>query len=498
MLELPISVFRKPLGVSDNVRARFERPIVFYLAQKRDPRKDLVCLVILDFERNEILYVDTYSEENRRALEEHPYQPRFEGHFSPHSIINVRDGKELLLFFELCGAFYRIDIPKLKVQVLTEQDIPGLNHLENVTGLGTTLYEDEEAPGSFYFPALSEEADENVCRIYRIALDLSSPVEVGSIRGKGVLMPHATRRLGKLLLNSGFDWTQFKNLTSGKVTETADTETLWEIFSPIYDEYCSVAGIEYSKERFLKLLETAKHPPKTREELASANLYPKFQRHFVATHGNFEEVCSASGHFLVPQGRFNTVNIDNGEVKTYFTHTANCAHFEIDRARREVFVSNHNFIRTPETIFFGPGSIEKYASDGEKLHYENAFSHPTSLRMTSHRLFTAGGKRLVATIGHPNRLFVIDAESMQPVHYEDIGRPILADAPSALKYLNDNIVASNADAIIPLEAGEDGMLLLIGREKLHFYDYLKREVVESIEFLPTPDFSLYSVHCQYL
>ena len=60
---------------------------------------------------------------------------------------------------------------------------------------------------------------------------------------------------------------------------------------------------------------------------------------------------------------------------------------------------------------------------------------------------------------------------------EDIGRPII---------------------LVPIEAGSNEMLLFIGYEKIHFYDFANRRLVGEVPFLPSDNHVINSAHCQYV
>lgn len=498
MLELPIHILRKPFEIKSSTRNCFSRPLVFFISNKKDRCKDLICIVIVNFSASELVYIESYSESNRNELNDHPYLARMAGHASPHSVVPGPDPSTFLVFFETCGAFLRIDTATSKMQILTERNVPGLREVSNVTQVGTTLYTDSDSHEWFYFPVLSDDGNSPRCHVFRTKVDLSEAHKIAVMSGDNILMPHTTRRHKDLLLNSGFGWTLFQQNKTGKLSETSSTEGLWEILGNIYTEYCETKEFPCTQEGFLWMLETATRPPSNSKDMSSDNLYPKFRRFFVERYGNFEEICRQRHISLVQEGRFNTVSLESGKVETHSTRVANCAHFEIDTESDTVYVSNHNFIRFPETTFFGPGSLEKYRFSDNKFVFDKEFSDPKAYRLTSHRLFKFDNKQYVVTIGHPNRLFVIDAESMEVVHFEDIGRPIVSLHSDLKKYLNESFLSSNEDAIVPIEVGSNGMLLLIGQKTIYFYDFGKRKIVDTLAFLPSDHHILYSVHCQYI
>jgi hypothetical protein len=102
------------------------------------------------------------------------------------------------------------------------------------------------------------------------------------------------------------------------------------------------------------------------------------------------------------------------------------------------YVSSHNFITIRENgrmLYIGPAAIHKFRYDG-RLHLEGTFQNDKAYRFTAHKVFRYEGKPYIATFGHPNRLLIIDGETMTLKYHLDIGDPIIERQDNVKDFLN--------------------------------------------------------------
>jgi aminoglycoside phosphotransferase len=92
---------------------------------------------------------------------------------------------------------------------------------------------------------------------------------------------------------------------------------------------------------------------------------------------------------------------------------------------------------------------------------QGVFQHRTGFRFTSHVVFQTGNREYLCTIGQPNRLFLIDAESMELVAFKDLGPNRLSSETDLLPYVSSAKVAEGA--IAALSVSEDGKYLAVAR-----------------------------------
>lgn len=114
----------------------------------------------------------------------------------------------------------------------------------------------------------------------------------------------------------------------------------------------------------------------------------------------------------------------------------NAAHVMFDPDDQEViYFSNHNFkfIHTPffellkkgsYTIkFFGPASVHKYRMTPAGPKTVGIYSDPALFRMTNFHIFYSEGRKIIAAMGAPNFIFIIDPNTMKFIRKIEINNP---------------------------------------------------------------------------
>ncbi|MBN1687905.1 MAG: hypothetical protein JW893_02270 [Candidatus Omnitrophica bacterium] len=114
----------------------------------------------------------------------------------------------------------------------------------------------------------------------------------------------------------------------------------------------------------------------------------------------------------------------------------NAAHVMFDPDDQEViYFSNHNFkfIHTPffELIkkgsytikFFGPASVHKYRITPDGPKEIGVYSDPELFRMTNFHIFYSEGRKIIAAMGAPNFIFIIDPDHMKLIRKIEIENP---------------------------------------------------------------------------
>lgn len=114
----------------------------------------------------------------------------------------------------------------------------------------------------------------------------------------------------------------------------------------------------------------------------------------------------------------------------------NAAHALFDPDDPEViYFSNHNFqfIHTPflELIkigsyslrFFGPASVHKYRITPDGPKEIGVFSDPNLFRMTNFHIFQSEGKKILALMGAPNYIYIVDPDNMKFIRRIGIKNP---------------------------------------------------------------------------
>lgn len=113
------------------------------------------------------------------------------------------------------------------------------------------------------------------------------------------------------------------------------------------------------------------------------------------------------------QSKILVLNLKTG--KEWHLQTPTAGHVEFDPEEKNLcYVSCHNICLIGAKVgIFGPGVIKKIrlGENGPKL--EKEFSHPDFYRITTHIVFLHRGKTLIGVSGYPDKVFLIDATTME-------------------------------------------------------------------------------------
>ena len=122
--------------------------------------------------------------------------------------------------------------------------------------------------------------------------------------------------------------------------------------------------------------------------------------------------CRDAG--IVPSATL-VVDLERGREWRINTPTATTAHVEFDpEVPNRCYISAHNIALDKSCqVLFGPGELYAYdlLEDGPKLR--GTYSAPDFHRVTSHQVFRAGTKKLIAITGYTEQIFLLDADTME-------------------------------------------------------------------------------------
>jgi hypothetical protein len=210
---------------------------------------------------------------------------------------------------------------------------------------------------------------------------------------------------------------------------------------------------------------------------------------------------------------FYQYDLNSGFHKTIYTTTfARPAHFEISNSKQCIYVSSHNFdygYCWERVTYYWPAALDKFwfNNDGS-LRKEKTFIHEKWYRFTSHKVFSFQGHEYICTLGQPNRLFFINAESMELEYFFDLHFNLLEKLDGELlrRYLCKwPFIHWFARA---LEVSASGRFIFIPMEwKIIIFDFEKHKIEKIINIFPEicifddvylSDFKNISAHCQYI
>jgi hypothetical protein len=504
MLELKTKTYCKKIDIDSRVAGKFEHPIIFYMISSDDSRRLFLTFVILDFAKRKLVYIFSNLPENIMKVNDHPDEKilRFSVmFFTPHSSIQINPEEDFCTFLENTQYFLYVNRKKNIMRIFTGKDFnnPGMNQLVK---FGSTVYKDDEDAGFFYFTTVSTEKDRNRrFNVFKARLDLSEIENIFSCPSNKVHAPHVTRKYGKYLLSSDFMMRKFRNKITGKVYDGPDS-FVQAVYQDLYTEYCHEENKEFSKEKFFIECNVS---------YGSTFFQPDFNpafREFCGKRGkNIIKICECNKKysFEVLSGEISLLNLENLSLTSYETTFCAPAHFEIDSKKGIIFTSSHNFAsfdKIDKIYFLGPAALDRFVIENGKLKRTGVFSDPSAYRFTTHRTFYHKGKSYVCAFGQPNRLFFIDAETLEILYYDDIEEDYLSDQENIRDYLNANPleqVRLNA-----IEVSPDGeILFLLGSEYIFFYSFPERKIIskiayQSAEGIPLDLFSRFTIHSSYL
>lgn len=476
---LRTKTFHISINLQSEICQSFKKPLVFYLAHKNDARLFFYTFVILNFQKKELDYVVSYLPENISAVENHPRSHFFRINSmlaNPHSVIQIKKDESFLAFFETAPFFFQIDYLRNTLRVQSGK-ILKKNDDEIAISFSPTVFKDDINPDFFYFSSLikNRHTRKKSLRFYRSSLDLSETEEIYSRPTTRTLTPHTTRKIDHFLVNSNFLNHQLKNLQTGEIFENIHRYSLY-VYEALYEEYCKGKNIPYSEEDF----ENKNHISLRDWDI---RLETEFAAFCLSKGKHFLDICKKNPAYSFSPIPGSILLIDLETKNEQLAKTTFCApaHFEIDEKTGDIFISSHNFTITDRRHFFGPAAIDRFRLENGGLIRIATFSHPTGYRFTSHKVFSYANKTYLCTFGQPNRLFFIDAETMELLFFEDIDIDLLSHQTDTAYFLNT--VDLEAFVMKAVEVSADGQFIFfLSYDHMYFYSFPERRIVQKIRF----------------
>lgn len=456
MNSFKVTTTTKNITLNPEIKKRFQNPLIFYLC-----RLDIMYLcifVIVDFQKEEIIYINTFSEENMKKLKEN--YDEIEWSQTPHSSLAIQQEYEFInfpfnMYDKRATTFRKINTVSESMNVYSSSDLP-LVHANSPFENSDTSEKDGE-----YFWISYTRKDKRGSDYYRIKQDFSDAELVFS-EGNMVAPPHQIMRINNWVFSTGFYDRKYK--MNGMVIEN-----------------------EQLKNHLLALQKIA--PNETINDLI---------------FGYDPEIKQV--------GNFFAYNYEDGKI--YNIETVNApSHIEYDEVDNSIFVLSNNITTLPGQLVFylGPGYIEKFSlrkdmiTKRETIVNNGIFSNEKGYRFTTHKFFRHKGNPYIATFGHPNRLFIIDGNTMNLWYYYDIDYDYLSNQTDCRKYLNDihSKHIFNPHRMTSLEVSDDGdFLIFINQEDILFFDVSKKEITERVPYYKkeyqSQGFGQLTLHCDYL
>lgn len=475
MIKLNIKTFKLPARISPEICTSFKRPLIFYLTHKNDERFFFLTFVILDFTENKLKYIVSYLPENVKKIEAHPRSEIFRipnSYANPHCTLLEKKSGSFLTFIELVPYFFKVDHKNDLLYVYTDDSLES-DPKETVIDFSPTNYPDKKNPDYFYFSSLrtNKTTQKRKLVFHKASLDLSYIKNIYTKDTLTLASPHTIKKIGHYLVNSDFLICKFKNLKSGEIFENRHQYAFF-VYKSLYRKYCEKKGLDYSEEPFLG-----------KKFLSELKMSQEFFSFCQSRGKNFLEICKRNPEYAFSPlpGSIMILDLDTKEEKDFPTTFCAPAHFEVDKKSGEVFVSSHNFITIDRRYYWGPAAIDRFRLEKGELNKVATFTNPSGYRFTSHKVFTWKEKTYVCTLGQPNRLFFIDAETMELEFFEDIGEDFLSTQSDLKSFLN--YADFEPFVIKTIEVSADGnFIFLLSYDYIYFYSFPERRIVQKIRY----------------
>lgn len=382
-----------------------------FLAHERDTTGALHSFVVLDFPAAEMRTIASWSEANARRVDTllgdllTADEPA-----SPHSTVTCVPGESFHAFSFGAATlrhFHHVDFRGGEMRILPAGLLAGPGAMIEADGMGCTLATNRHDPTAF-FASLRVPPDAaasgTTIRYYRTERDLGSAVEIFRRNcAPSDFCPHVTCRIDNLLVSSEFDFDEFRLLRGGAR------------FADFRDLVGHVAAHSVGDAEWQWL----------HAEIATNGAHglppESLDRFFLQAQ------ASAQYRFDLAPGVIRFLPVGGRREHVVQLDFSKPAHF-VAGCDGSVYLSCHNlFYLNQRNYFVGPAAILKLRPDGGLLVPGKFFSDPSGFRFTSHVVFQRDGREFVATFGNPNRLFIVDGESMETVASRDMGKTNLPE-----------------------------------------------------------------------
>ena len=427
----------------------FPKPFIYYLVSRNDNRPFFITFVIVNLNQSTITYLSTYHAENIQKIEA-TQSPIYEMKRCVHCTLEIIPNKEFITFMEEECFFFHVNREKKTLSVYTMNDLIQDNHVDH-TRISSTFYKGDDDPTHFYMSAVDTR---DHLYIYRVAIDLSEAVYIDDFYSNP-WPPHVMRKRGSVLyVSNEFRFSKYLLENKGQVLSGTDLHRLY---------IKNVQSIELISNTLL--------PNDIVEQ--NGQFIDTYKRDIFTRMRNRYSIKCLPGKILL-------IDLKTKEKIYYETSGGSPAHFEFDD-RGYVYTSSHNFMNIDATIFYEPGTIDKFKINGTMLEHVGAFCYGRGYRYTTHKIFVNDGIQYIVTFGEPNRLCFIKTDTMELVYYYDVNDDdLLSDNDDISLFINSR---ANAFSYLAIQVSDDGeIIIFLDNDYLYFFSFKGRCVIEKIPY----------------
>jgi len=430
---LKIEKFEKSFKLNESIRNKFSKPILFHLSN--DDYPFLSTFVKIDFRKEKLSYYKLLSDENIFTLDKFNIV-----NYSSHSSLAAENGFFNFLFLQpnLPHDIFRyFDLEKLMCYVFSASEIFNgkYDYVSETSGLDCTRND--------HFLIGVGKKNTNYYEIYSCSFDLREKIKIIEVETHKY-PPHDVRSYDDFLFATEFFDQRVKMPNGQIVNDYIELENL------IYNSDCPESKIAKDM------------PPYKSLEINKFKISP--------LHGEI-------------------LLIDMRKSTNFEFLTAGFVPSHIEFLDNLMYVSSHNFLFLKgKMIYLGPAAIDLYQIEDRRIISGYRFQDPTGYRFTAHKAFKRDGRPYFVTIGHPNRLFLVDGLNMEQYGHVDLGgRDVLTECPNIKTYLNEMDMADHYHPLrySTMEVSDDGEFLI-------FWDQTHIQLMNTrtFEISPIVDFTI--------
>lgn len=394
----------------------FNNKAIFFFTNRNDLKGVFPSFLIID--QNQTLIITSYLSPNFKL----PFFKEIQeiealGFVQPHSSIMINETRFLIFTYstECNNFFYYLNLDEKKVNLIDG------NEFENIVGssrkivsFGTTFFKDPSDKSFFIINCKSMSKgyiQKSFIDYYKVSLDFNRSFLLYSreIKDNENIPPHSTRKVNGTILSSEFNETRllYRNF---KFYALSDLKK--KILRDFILENQEVKEISQSKNILQTFLEVNGE--------SSFILAAKY---------------SARYSFRLSEGYIRYFNTKK-ELKFKLPYSKP-AHFELG-IDNFIYLSCHNFFidENGENHYDTPAVILKISLRKKKPKIIKEFRDESGYRFTSHQILNSEEGEFIYTIGHPNRLFIIDSKTMTLVKFIDIEDKILTSSKDIFRLVS--------------------------------------------------------------
>jgi hypothetical protein len=201
--------------------------------------------------------------------------------------------------------------------------------------------------------------------------------------------------------------------------------------------------------------------------------------------GNNTDELDVTAYTARPFPRSQFFVADHDSPGTVHTPSAACAaHVDMDLNDPHTFYISCNNISKyrNQVVVHGPGALDKYRYSEGVVTKLGSYTSPDFLRITTQLLFRRNDKQLLAVTQYPNRLAILDPDTMRRESTIELFQHEQMQPPFACQ--------KNTPAPLYLTTDQTGRyIFLTGSSTLYIVDLDTEKVVDTVQFCPPGSFA---------